>query len=78
MPARVPIRRVDGPTAYGEIHARCALAGTGDLRACHRMMSYDRALVAQSGSLSFDAKGDLTRHSFVWYRWREGRYSREP
>ncbi len=30
------------------------------------------------GPLEFDAKGDLRQHSFVWYRWRDGRYSREP
>jgi len=29
------------------------------------------------GPLAFDAKGDLTRHSFVWYRWGNGSYFRE-
>ncbi len=30
------------------------------------------------GPLQFDAKGDLVQHSFVWYRWRDGGYLREP
>ena len=30
------------------------------------------------GTLDFDAKGDLVQHSFVWYRWRDGRYERVP
>jgi branched-chain amino acid transport system substrate-binding protein len=30
------------------------------------------------GPLEFDAKGDMKRHSFVWYRWRDGSYFREP
>ncbi len=30
------------------------------------------------GPLGFDTKGDLLRHSFVWYRWHDGRYSPVP
>ncbi len=30
------------------------------------------------GRLGFDAKGDLRRHRFVWYRWRGGNYAPEP
>jgi len=40
---------VDATTAYGEIHTPCPLRGTGDLEACHRMMSYDRAFVGRAG-----------------------------
>jgi len=33
-------------TAYGEITGRCPLRGTGDVAACHRLMAYDRGLLA--------------------------------
>lgn len=33
-------------TAYGEITGRCPLRGTGDVAACHRLMAYDRDLLA--------------------------------
>ncbi len=26
------------------------------------------------GQLSFDEKGDLVKHSYVWYEWRDGSY----
>lgn len=46
------IMRVDPATdtAYGEIRGRCPLRGTGDLEACHRLMAYDRGLVAPLGA----------------------------
>lgn len=46
------ITRVDPATdtAYGEIRGRCPLRGTGDLEACHRLMAYDRGLVAPLGA----------------------------
>jgi hypothetical protein len=34
---------------YAQIHTPCPLAGTGDLRACHRMMEYDREVVRHAG-----------------------------
>lgn len=33
-------------TAYGEITGYCPLRGTGDIAACHRLMAYDRGLMA--------------------------------
>lgn len=45
----VPVVGTDGDSAYGEIHTVCPLRGTGDLDACHRMMAYDRAVVAAAG-----------------------------
>lgn len=45
----VPIVRVDEDTAYAEIRTPCPLRGSGDLRACYRMMAYDRAFAAQAG-----------------------------
>jgi hypothetical protein len=37
-------------TAYGEITALCPLRGTGDVEACHRLMAYDRGLMAPLGA----------------------------
>jgi hypothetical protein len=44
-PKLMPITRVEGDTAYGEIRVHCPLRGSGDVHACHRLMSYDRALM---------------------------------
>ncbi|MEM7434960.1 MAG: hypothetical protein AAF436_07395 [Myxococcota bacterium] len=49
-PKVMPITHVDGETAYGEIQIRCPLRGTGDVRACHRLMAYDRALMRPAGA----------------------------
>jgi hypothetical protein len=46
---QVPITKLEGNTAYAEIHTPCPLAGTGDLAACHRMMAYDREIVRRAG-----------------------------
>lgn len=48
MPAGGGVRITDGDerTAYGEILNHCPLRGTGDVEACHRMMAYDRGLLA--------------------------------
>lgn len=48
-PKVMPITRVEGDTAYAEIRVHCPLRGTGDVAACHRLMEYDRALVAPMG-----------------------------
>ena len=52
MPSRklVPITRVEGDTAYGEIRVECPLRGTGDVEACHRLMEYDRSLMRAHGA----------------------------
>lgn len=46
------VTRVDeaSQTAFGEIRGRCPLRGTGDVAACHRLMAYDRGLVAPLGA----------------------------
>lgn len=49
-PKVMPITHVEGDTAYGEIRVRCPLRGTGDVRACHHLMSYDRALMRPAGA----------------------------
>lgn len=49
-PKVMPITHVEGDTAYGEIHVRCPLRGTGDVHACHRLMAYDRALMRPAGA----------------------------
>jgi len=49
-PKLMPITSVEGDTAYGEIRVACPLRGTGDVRACHRLMSYDRALLEPAGA----------------------------
>lgn len=48
-PKVMPITHVEGDTAYGEIHVHCPLRGTGDVKACHALMAYDRALVEPAG-----------------------------
>ena len=44
--ARITSIDVATATAYGEITGVCPLRGTGDVAACHRLMAYDRALLA--------------------------------
>lgn len=41
--------RIENETAYAEIHFPCSLEGTGDTKACHRLMEYDRALLRKMG-----------------------------
>lgn len=48
-PKQIPITQVTDDTVYAEIHTVCPLRGSGDLRACHRMMEYDRALLKHAG-----------------------------
>lgn len=43
------LERVEDGTAYAEIRFPCSLEGTGDVRACHRLMEYDRALLRKMG-----------------------------
>ena len=43
------VTSVDERTAFGEITIHCPLRGTGDVDACHRMMAYDRRLLAPVG-----------------------------
>lgn len=43
------IAAIDNDTAYAEIHFPCSLEGSGDVQACHRLMEYDRALLAKIG-----------------------------
>jgi branched-chain amino acid transport system substrate-binding protein len=38
-----------------------------------RRQQFDTVL----GSLSFDDKGDLTKHDYAWYLWREGKPVRQ-
>ena len=48
-PKQIPITNITDDTVYAEIHTVCPLRGSGDLRACHRMMEYDRALLERAG-----------------------------
>jgi hypothetical protein len=43
------VARIEDDTAYAEIHFPCSLERTGDVAACHRLMEYDRALLAKIG-----------------------------
>lgn len=45
----VPIISVDAETAYARITTRCPLRGSGDLRACWRMMAFDREVAKRAG-----------------------------
>lgn len=64
-PKATPITHVEDDTAYGEIHVRCPLRGTGDVEACHRLMAYDRALIRPAGGrfvvLESQAEPGVTR-----------------
>jgi branched-chain amino acid transport system substrate-binding protein len=31
-----------------------------------------------TGNLSWDAKGDLTKSTYAWYVWHDGKYAQEP
>jgi len=46
---QVPITAVTESTVFAEIHTPCPLRGSGNLRACHRMMEYDRRLLEHAG-----------------------------
>ncbi len=46
---QVPIKEVTADTVFAEIHTPCPLRGTGDVRACHRMMQFDREVVRRAG-----------------------------
>jgi hypothetical protein len=46
---QVPIESVTDRTVHARIETPCPLAGTGDVAACHRMMAFDRAVVAHAG-----------------------------
>ncbi|MEM6348602.1 MAG: hypothetical protein AAF927_32260 [Bacteroidota bacterium] len=39
----------DEDTAYTEIHLHCPLRGTGDVKACYKLMNYDRNLMRAIG-----------------------------
>ncbi|MGC6438860.1 MAG: hypothetical protein ACON4B_07800 [Flavobacteriaceae bacterium] len=43
------ITSVTKDTAYTEIHLHCPLRGSGDLKACHKLMNYDRQLMKSIG-----------------------------
>lgn len=46
-----PIVSIDARqgVALARIETHCPLRATGDIRACHRLMAYDRAMVARMG-----------------------------
>lgn len=45
----VPIESISDQTVVAQIHDQCALRGTGDLHACHRMMEFDRGVLKRIG-----------------------------
>lgn len=47
--ARVTAIDRESQTVYGEISGLCPLRNSGDLAACHRLMAYDRGLMAPYG-----------------------------
>ena len=46
---QVPITGIIADTVYAEIQTPCQLRGSGNLHACHRMMEYDRRVLAHAG-----------------------------
>lgn len=49
LPQFWSIESLEDDTAYCEIRFPCALEGSGDVAACHRLMEYDRALLKKIG-----------------------------
>ncbi|MGZ3238802.1 MAG: hypothetical protein ACXWJK_00140 [Burkholderiaceae bacterium] len=47
--ARYKFIRIEQETVFAEIHSECALRGSGDVMACHRMMEYDREVLREIG-----------------------------
>ena len=47
--AEYRLTRIESETLYAEIHTECALRGSGDVQACHRMMEYDREVMKVLG-----------------------------
>jgi hypothetical protein len=47
--ARYKLINIEKDTAFAEIHSECALRGSGDVAACHRMMEYDREVMRKIG-----------------------------
>lgn len=62
---QVPIASITADTVYAEILTPCPLRGSGDMDACHRMMAYDREVVAAAGGafivLQSQAEPGVTR-----------------
>jgi len=48
-PKQVPLVDITEDTVYAEIRTPCPLRGSGDLKACYRMMKYDRAYMTHFG-----------------------------
>jgi len=48
-PKQVPLVSIKEGTVYAEIRTPCPLRGSGDLKACYRMMEYDRAYMTLFG-----------------------------
>lgn len=57
---QVPIESISDRTAIAQIHTRCPLHGSGDLKACHRMMEFDRELLRQIGGKFFVLQSQAT------------------
>lgn len=45
----VPIKTIENETVFAEIRAQCPLRATGDVRACYRLMEYDRRMLHSLG-----------------------------
>lgn len=43
------IEKIEDDTGFGQVHADCLLVGTGDVKACYKMMNYDRKMVSAFG-----------------------------
>lgn len=61
--------RIEGDKVFAEIHSNCALRGTGNRRACERMMEYDfevmRAVGGQLQITSSQSNNGKTHCSVV-------------
>lgn len=57
---QVPIESVSDTTVIAQIHTPCPLRGTGDVHACHRMMAFDRQVLARAGGQFVVLKSQAT------------------
>jgi len=63
---------------YAAVQAFAAAAqatGGTDGRQIASWLRQGHAIATAVGEISFDAKGDVARPRYTWYRWREGRFS---
>ncbi len=57
---QVPVKEITDTTVIAEIQTPCPLRGTNDVKACYRMMQYDRAILKKAGGQFVVLKSQAT------------------